>query len=113
MLKRKLHVLALSETKVKGKAELIFGSVIGKVFGVVNGHARKGVALVLSKRVLEGVGEYRKVLGRLRWVEVKFGGEFRVFVSAYGPGSERSEEEREAFCSQLAGCVEEGKKSGF
>ena len=32
-----------------------------------------------------------------------------MFVSAYGPGSERSEEEREAFWSELAGCVEERK----
>ena len=31
------------------------------------------------------------------WLNVKFGGEFWMFVSVYGPGSDRSEEEREAF----------------
>ena len=43
------------------------------------------------------------------WVKVKFGEELRVFVSAYGPESERSEEQREAFWSELEGCVEKGK----
>ena len=33
-----------------------------------------------------------------------------MFVSAYDPGSERSEEEREAFWSELAECVEERKR---
>ena len=36
-----------------------------------------------------------------------------MFVSAYGPGNERSEEEREAFWSELAGCVEERKRSRY
>ena len=35
-----------------------------------------------------------------------------MFVRAYGPGSERSEEEREAFWSVLAGCEEERKMGG-
>ena len=61
MFERKLRVLALSETKVKGKGEQIFESVVGRVSGVVNGHAREGVALLLSKLVLEGVVEYREV----------------------------------------------------
>ena len=61
MLERKLEVLALSETKVKGKGERIFGSVVGRESGVVNGHAREGVALLLSKRVLEGAIEYSRM----------------------------------------------------
>ena len=47
--------------------------------GVVNGHAREGVALLLSKWVLDGVVEYRMVSARLMWVKVKFGGEFCVW----------------------------------
>ena len=62
--------------------------------GIVNERAREGVALLLRKLVLEGVVEYRDASVRLMWVKVKFGGEFWVLVSAYGPGSERSEEER-------------------
>ena len=80
---RKLDVLALSETKVKRTGECIFG----RVSGVVNGRASEGVGLLLSKRVLEGVVEYRKMSARLMWVKVKFEGEFWVFVSACGPGS--------------------------
>ena len=44
-------VLALIETKVKGKRELILRSVVGRVSGVVIVHAREGIALLLSKRV--------------------------------------------------------------
>ena len=50
--------------------------------GVVNGRAREGVALLLSKRMLEGFEEYREVSARLMWVKVKFGEEFWVFVSS-------------------------------
>ena len=35
-----------------------------------------------------------------------------MFVSAYGKGSERSEEKKEAFWSELAGYVEERKRNG-
>ena len=98
MFERKLNVLALSETKVKGNGKRIFGSVVGRVSGVVNEHCRERVALLLTKRVLEGFVDYREVSARLMWVNVKFGEEFLVFVRAYGPGSEKSEEEREAFC---------------
>ena len=87
MLERKLQVLAFIETKMKGK-ECNFESVVGRVSGVVNGRAREGVALLLGKRVQEGVVEYRELSDRLMWVKVKFGREFWVFVRAYGPGSE-------------------------
>ena len=42
------------------------------MYGVVNGRAREGVALLLSKRVLGRVVEYREVSARLMWVKVKF-----------------------------------------
>ena len=48
MLERKSVVLAFCETKVKSKGERIFGSVVGRVSGIVNGHAREEVALLLS-----------------------------------------------------------------
>ena len=38
---------------------------------------------------------------RLMWVRVKIKRESWVFISAYGPGSERSEEEIEEFWSKL------------
>ena len=39
------------------------------------------------------------------WVRVKIERESCVFISAYGPGSERSEEEIEEFCTELSECV--------
>ena len=57
-LERKLTVLALSETKVKGKGECKFGSAVRRVSGVVNGRARKDVVSHLSNQVLDGVVKY-------------------------------------------------------
>ena len=37
---------ALIETKLKGKGEVMFGEVVGKVSGVAVGRAREGVALL-------------------------------------------------------------------
>ena len=42
---------ALSETKLKGKGEVMFGEVVGRVSGVAVGRARDGVALLLSGRL--------------------------------------------------------------
>ena len=55
--------------------------------------------MLLSKRVLNGKVENKEVSERLMRVKVKFGGDIWVFVSAYGSGSERSEEVKEAFWS--------------
>ena len=41
---------ALSETKLKGKGEVMLGEVVGRVSGVAVGSAREGVALLLSGR---------------------------------------------------------------
>ena len=38
----------LSETKLKGKGEVIFGEVASRVSGVARGRAREGLALLLS-----------------------------------------------------------------
>ena len=45
-------------------------------------------------------------------MKVKFVGEDWVFVGAYGPGRERSEEFWEAFWSELSRCVKERKRGG-
>ena len=45
---RWLDVCALRETKLKGKGEVMFGEVVGKVSGVEGGRAVEGVALLLS-----------------------------------------------------------------
>ena len=47
--RRGMDVLALSETKIKGKGEVVFVEVTGRVSGVQRGRAREGVALLLSE----------------------------------------------------------------
>ena len=104
--KRKMDVLALSETKIKGKGEVAFGEVTGRVSGVERGRAREGVALLLSERMVSKVVEWKEVSSRLMWVRVRLGRECWAYVSAYGPGCERSEEERDEFWNELAMCVD-------
>ena len=48
-LRRRFDVSALSETKLKGKGEVMFGEVMGRVSGVAVRGAREGVALLLSE----------------------------------------------------------------
>ena len=102
---RKLDVLALSETKMKGKGESVFTAVEGRISGVMNGRAIEGVGLLLSERLMACVVEWKEVSSRLMWVKVKFGCEVWMFISAYGPGSERSEDERTSFWNELSECV--------
>ena len=103
--KRKLDVLALSETKMRGKGEVVFGGVGGRRSGVENGRAKEGVAILLSEEIRGCVIEWREVSPRLMWVRLKFGQENWVIVSAYGPGSERDVNERDQFWNELTDCV--------
>ena len=104
--KRRMDVLALNETKLKGRGEVVFGGVTGRVSGVERGRAREGVALVLSEWMLNKVVEWKEVSSRLMWVRVRMGKECWAFVSAYGPGTEKSLEERNGFWFDLTRCVE-------
>ena len=103
---RKLDMLALSETKIKGNGERKFDNVIGICSGVERGRAREGVAILMSERMKQKLVEWKEVSSRLLWVRVKIGRECWSFVSAYGPGLERTEEERVEFWNELSACVE-------
>ena len=96
---------ALSETKLKGRGEVMFRKVVGRASGVAGGRTREGMALLLSGWLLRCVVEWKEVSSRLMWVRVKIERECWVFISAYVPGSERSEEEIEEFWSELSECV--------
>ena len=62
----RLDVCALSETKLKGK-----GEVVRRVSGVAGGKAREGVALLLNGWLTRCVVEWKEVSSRLMWVRVK------------------------------------------
>ena len=104
--RRGMDVLALCEKKMKGKGEVAFGGVTGRVSGVERGRAREGVVLLLSEWMGNKVVEWKEVSSRLMWVRVRMGRECWAFVSAYGPGCERSEEERDEFWNYLTRCVD-------
>ena len=71
-LRRWFDVCALSETKLKGKGEVMFGEVVGRV--------REWVALLLSGRLMRCVVEWKEVSSRLMWVRVKIERESWVFI---------------------------------
>ena len=64
------------------------------------------MALLLSEWMVNKVVEWKEVSSRLMWVRVRVGRECWPFVSAYGPGCERSEEERDEFSNELTRCVD-------
>ena len=45
---RGLDVLVLSEIKLRGMTEQMFGNVVGRVSGVSSGSARKGVCIIVG-----------------------------------------------------------------
>ena len=65
----------------------------------------EGVALLLSGSLLRCEVEWKEVSSRLMWVRVKIERESWIFISAYGPGSERSENEIKEFWSRLRECA--------
>ncbi len=89
--RRMMDILALNETKLKGRGEVMFGCVKGRKSGVVGGRAREGVALLVSEKVNKWVVEWKEVSSRIMWVKMKVGCKVLVFVSAYGPGIEIKE----------------------
>ena len=62
---------ALSETKLKGKGEVMLGEVVGRVSGVAGGRPREGLALLLSEWLLRCVVEWKEVSFRLIWVRAR------------------------------------------
>ena len=59
--------------------------------------AREGVAVVIKTRLWGIVTGYKCVNPRMLRVKLKVAGEKIVIVGVYGPGMERSENERDAF----------------
>ena len=104
--RRGMDALALCKMKMKGKGEVAFDEVTSRVSGVERGRAREGVALLLSEWMVNKVMEWKEMSSRLMWVRVRIGRECWAFVSAYGPGCERSEEERDEFWNELTRCVD-------
>ena len=60
-LRRRLALCALTETTLKGKGEVVFGEVVGRVSGVAGGRAREGVALLQIEWLLRCVVEWKEV----------------------------------------------------
>ena len=105
-VERKLDVLALSETKVKGQGVQDWEGHRVIVSGVAERcRAREGVGLIISGRLWGRVKDYKCVSSRIVWVKLNISGRKVVIVSVYGPGMERREDEREQFWESLSECL--------
>ena len=103
---RKLDILALSETKVKGSGSREWEGQRVIVSGVSERcRAREGVAVMLSGRMWGKVAEYKCLDSRIMWVKLKLDGEIVVVVSVYAPGMEKKEDERERFWARFSECL--------
>ncbi len=69
--RRRMDILALNETKMKGRSQVMFGCVKGRKSGVVQDRAREGTALLASEKVNNWVVEWKEVLSRIMWVKMK------------------------------------------
>ena len=103
---RKFDIFALCETKVKGQGVEDWDGQRVIVSGVSERcRAREGVGLIIANRLWGRVKDYKCVSSRIVWVKLNVRGEKLVVVSAYGPGMERSESEREQFWESLNVCL--------
>ncbi len=91
--RRRMDILALNETKLEGRGEVMFGCVKGRKSGVLGGRAREGVVLLVSEKVNKWVVEWKEVSSRIMWVKMKVGCEVWVFVSR-NKRNKRGEERR-------------------
>ena len=105
---RKMDILVLSETKVKGKGECEWEGERVIVSGVNERcRGREGVAMLVRDELWEGVTEYKCVNSRLMWMRLRVAGENMVVIAVYGPGMEKEQSEREAFWDNLNECMSE------
>nr|XP_053629722.1 craniofacial development protein 2-like [Cherax quadricarinatus] len=106
MNEKKLDVLVLSETKLKGVGEFQWRGINGIRSGVSNRvRAKEGVAIMLKDKLWQEKRDYKCINSRIMWSKIKIGCEKWVIVSMYAPGKERSVEERERFWEMLGECV--------
>ena len=98
--------MAVSETKLKGEGEVMFGGYKGVISGVSEKvRAREGVGIVISDKWWRYVKKIKRINARLMWVRLRFGGESWVFVSAYGPVNGSREEDVRVFWEKLGECL--------
>ena len=98
-----VYVLVCS--MLKGRDEVLFGELVGRMSGVRGGRAREGTTLLLIWWLLRCVVEWKEVSPRFMWVRVKIERENWVFIPGYGPGSEKSAKKIEEFWNELNECV--------
>ena len=97
----RFDMLALNETKLRGKGEFEWGGVKGVRSGVDAGRAKEGVAMMMNDVWFEAVVGYGCVSSRMLWVKFKFARVKLCVVAVYGPCNDRKECEKDKFWNDL------------
>lgn len=98
----KFELLALNETKLKGKEEFCWDGVRGVRSGVNdNVRGKEGVAVLMNDEWFAAMVGYECVNSRLLWVKLRFKKVKLCIVVAYGPCNDRSVREKDKFWRDL------------
>src|SRR6201990_2155529 len=86
MKEKGFDVLALTETKLKGKGEMSFGMYKGIYAGVNERvRAREGVTIVMKDVWWSYVKWSGSIGARIVWVRLRIRREYWIFICAYAP----------------------------
>ena len=104
---KKFGVFALCETKLAGQGVQDWDEQRVIVSGVSERcRAREGGGLIIANRLWGRVKEYKCASSRIVWVKLNICREKVMVVSAFGPGMEKSESEREQFWGILTSALQ-------
>ena len=102
-------ILCLQETKWKGnKARNIRGGC--KLFYNGAGGRKNGIGIVVREELVKSVLEVKRVSYRLMAIKMEVKGSILNIVSAYSPQVNNSMEEKNDFCKDLDGLIENVSK---
>ena len=101
MIKYRLKVLGVSETKLKGNGARAVGEGMCVFSGVQEGRAKAGVAVFLSKKMGKCLREWKCVSERIVKIRLRVEGVWVSVVQVYAPTEDSKEEVKEGFYEQL------------
>ncbi|KAI5726127.1 hypothetical protein M8J77_024147 [Diaphorina citri] len=101
MVRRKIHVLCVQETRWKGGKAKELGEGCKIFYSGANGNGRNGVGIVLDDEMKEKVTQVNRRSDRLMSMKIELHGETWNIVSAYAPQVGCDDEVKESFWREL------------
>ena len=105
MVKYRLEVLEVSETKLKGNGARAVCKGMCVFSGVQEGRAKAGEAVFLSKKMVKCLREWKCVSERMVKIRLRIEGVWVSVIQVYAPTEDSKEEVKEGFYEQLQATV--------